>query len=304
MTSQTGLPVAASSATSRPSSVPRYSLAFPRRDAAIDDVAAGVDRRGARHLRVVSPELASRRRVERKHLAPGGGHVHHAVDHERRRLLRACGGIEVVVPGQPEVRDVRGADPIERRITLLVVGAAVTHPVTGLAIGVAYTRIVHAAGAGVAVADVLRCLLTESALSREHAARQPAAIKAAASIPSRGMQSSRLPRDVPSDHHADGLELGVELDGRMPVLATDARLLVAAKRQARVDEVVAVDPDGAGPQLRHDAVDGATGRSTRRSRRARKACRWPSPRPRRCHRSAAPPAPGRRSPRARSSCPA
>ena len=47
----------------------------------------------------------------------------------------------------------------------------------------------------------------------------------------------------------DGLQLGVMLDRRFAVLAALTRHLEAAERRRRVDDVVAVDPDGAGLDL-------------------------------------------------------
>src|SRR6204780_1968940 len=47
----------------------------------------------------------------------------------------------------------------------------------------------------------------------------------------------------------DGLDFGVGLEDLVAHLAAPAGLLVAAERQGRVEDVVAVDPDRAGPEL-------------------------------------------------------
>src|SRR5215469_1393289 len=52
----------------------------------------------------------------------------------------------------------------------------------------------------------------------------------------------------------DRLDLGVVLQDFVSHLAAPARLLVATERERRVEDVVAVDPDGSGAQLRGDRV--------------------------------------------------
>src|SRR5579864_6591278 len=47
----------------------------------------------------------------------------------------------------------------------------------------------------------------------------------------------------------DRLDFGVGMEGLVAHLAAPAGLLVPAERQCRVEHVVAVDPDGAGPEL-------------------------------------------------------
>ncbi len=46
-----------------------------------------------------------------------------------------------------------------------------------------------------------------------------------------------------------GLGLGVDVDRSSAVLAPPPGLLVAAERQSRIEDVVAVDPHGAGPEI-------------------------------------------------------
>ena len=57
--------------------------------------------RVAGDLRIVVPEQLAGRGVERPHLAPGAGRVHHAVDDERRRFLPAH-RVEIERPREPE----------------------------------------------------------------------------------------------------------------------------------------------------------------------------------------------------------
>src|ERR1700733_7202508 len=52
-----------------------------------------------------------------------------------------------------------------------------------------------------------------------------------------------------SELRGDGLDLGVVVQHLVAHLAAPAGLLVAAERQRRVEHVVAVDPDRAGPEL-------------------------------------------------------
>src|SRR6185437_5753845 len=52
----------------------------------------------------------------------------------------------------------------------------------------------------------------------------------------------------------DGLDFGVGMERLMAHLAAPAGLLVSAERQCRVEHVVAVDPDGPGPELLGQSV--------------------------------------------------
>jgi hypothetical protein len=91
-------------------------LALPHRDAAVDGVAAALTEVLAGNLGVEGPQSLAGARIERVDDAPGAGGVHHAVDDDGRGL-------------------VAGVDPRQRRMPLLVVGAAVAHPVAGLLVG-------------------------------------------------------------------------------------------------------------------------------------------------------------------------
>ena len=89
-------------------------LAFPSRGATIDGVAAGMHTRLPRHLRIVGPQLLAARGIERKQLAPRGGHIHDAIDDERCRFLRAVRSVQVHAPGQAQLADVRVVHLLQR----------------------------------------------------------------------------------------------------------------------------------------------------------------------------------------------
>jgi len=82
---------------------------FPQRDAAIDDVAAGITARLTRHFRIVGPEFLAGLRIESRDLAPGFGDVHHAIRHQRRRFQPAH-RIGAVFPGHAKLADIRRID--------------------------------------------------------------------------------------------------------------------------------------------------------------------------------------------------
>jgi hypothetical protein len=104
-------------------------LALPHRDAAIDHVAAGMDRLAADHLRIIFPQHPPRSGIERHHLRPGGGGVHDPVDHERRRFLPA-GRIEIDHPGGLQPRYRLFVDLVERAEARFGIAAAIGQPVT------------------------------------------------------------------------------------------------------------------------------------------------------------------------------
>ena len=106
-------------------------LAVPHGDAAIHDVAAGIDRPLARHLRIELPQLLARLRLERVDLAPGRGHIDDAIDDDRRGFLSAT-RIEVREPGEPEVLDGFGVDALQRAEALFGVVPTVGHPLAGV----------------------------------------------------------------------------------------------------------------------------------------------------------------------------
>ena len=105
-------------------------LALPERDAAVDHVAAALVAVGAIDLRIERPQALAGARVNRVHDAPGGGDVHDAVDHERRRLDPAR-GLEVVRPDESEVLDVARVDLPEPAEPRLGVVEPVARPVPG-----------------------------------------------------------------------------------------------------------------------------------------------------------------------------
>ena len=116
----------------RPSSVPRYRRWPQAAEAAVDDVAARLDARLAGHLRIVLPAAACPDAASiRLHLGPGGRDVDHAVDHQRRGLLSRAVS-RSANHARPSVLHVAGVDLRQRRVALLVVGAAVRQPVLGV----------------------------------------------------------------------------------------------------------------------------------------------------------------------------
>ena len=88
-----------------------------------------------RYLRVVSPQLLAARGIKGEQLAPRSGHIHHAVDDERRRFLRAVLGIQVHAPGQAQLPNVGVIHLFQRREALFAVSAAIAHPVGSVGIG-------------------------------------------------------------------------------------------------------------------------------------------------------------------------
>jgi hypothetical protein len=130
---------------------PGEDLAFPHRDPAVDHVAAGMRALGADRLGVVAPQDFAGRGVDRHHLRPRGGDVHHPVDHHRGRLLPAV-GIEVDGPGEAELADVPVVDVGQRAEALLGVGASVAEPVVRVAIRGEQARFGDIPGLGFAVA--------------------------------------------------------------------------------------------------------------------------------------------------------
>jgi hypothetical protein len=107
-------------------------LVAPRRDAAIDGIAARLDQRLARHLGIVGPEQFAGARVERLDHAPGGADEELAVDHQRRGFLPAR-GIEIRIPGEAELGGIGGVDLRERGETLFVIAAPGGEPLVGIA---------------------------------------------------------------------------------------------------------------------------------------------------------------------------
>jgi hypothetical protein len=82
---------------------------LPDGDAAINDIAAGVDGPLRRDLGIVGPELFPGCSFDGEDFAPSGGEVHHAVDHDGSGFLAAA-RIQVDVPSQSELADVLVVD--------------------------------------------------------------------------------------------------------------------------------------------------------------------------------------------------
>ena len=70
----------------------------------------------------------------------------------------------------------------------------------------------------------------------------------------RGAELARPPLQERLQLGRHRLDLGVGLEGLVAHLAAPAGLLVAAERQGRVEDVVAVDPDGPGAELLRQRV--------------------------------------------------
>ena len=87
-------------------------LAFPQRDAAIDDVAAALVALLAIDLRIVGPQPLAGAGVDGMNHAPGRGLVHDAVDDDGRRF-DAARRFQRIAPHQAELLDVVGVDLVE-----------------------------------------------------------------------------------------------------------------------------------------------------------------------------------------------
>ena len=107
--------------------------ALPGGQAAIDHVTAGIDAGMPRHLGVIAPFQRAGRGIQREHAAPGGRHIHHPIDDQRRRLLRPRIHRQIKMPGGLQARDIAGVDLLQRTEAMLIVGAAVGEPVVALA---------------------------------------------------------------------------------------------------------------------------------------------------------------------------
>src|SRR5207245_9083854 len=111
------------------------NFAAPNGDAAIYDVAAGVDGPLGRDLGVVGPEFLSGGRFHREDFAPGGSEVHHTIDDDGSGFLTTT-GVEIHVPGESQLPDVLVVDLLQWAEALLAISTAVTHPVAWLPIGI------------------------------------------------------------------------------------------------------------------------------------------------------------------------
>ena len=120
-------------------------LAFPDRNASIDEVAARVARGTRIRLRIKLPDLPAGGRVDRIDEAPGTGGVHDPVDHDRRRLL-APRCAEIVGPGKPEAVDIAFVYRGEGREIGLVLIAPQGEPVLRLAVRAIQSRLIDVTG--------------------------------------------------------------------------------------------------------------------------------------------------------------
>jgi hypothetical protein len=76
--------------------------AFPDRDAAVDHVAAGRNAARLVDLGIELPEPLARLGVVGVNHRPGGGEIHHAIDHDGRRFHAAI-GVERRRPGDADI---------------------------------------------------------------------------------------------------------------------------------------------------------------------------------------------------------
>jgi len=106
---------------------PDIDFAVPHGDTTVDDVAATTGTEFAGDFRVVSPQQLAGFGIVGTDLAPGLRDVQRAIHHQRCRFLAAI-GIEIGEPGQTEVLDVVRRDLRQLTVALLLVGAAVGHP--------------------------------------------------------------------------------------------------------------------------------------------------------------------------------
>ncbi len=81
------------------------NFSLPNSNAAIDDVTAGVDGPFGRDFGIVGPNFFSSCGFHGEDFAPGGGEVHHAIDHDGGGFLAAM-SVQVNVPGEGELADI------------------------------------------------------------------------------------------------------------------------------------------------------------------------------------------------------
>ena len=94
-------------------------------EAAIDETATRDE--AARQIAFVAPDLPARARIDRPSGVERPGHVHHAVEHERRRLELAE-RVGLKLPCRHEATHVRRRDLRQRTVTPVRVVAAVGEP--------------------------------------------------------------------------------------------------------------------------------------------------------------------------------
>jgi len=123
------------------------NFAAPNGNAAIDDVATGIDGPFGRDLGIVRPEFLAGSGFDGEDFAPRGGEVHDAIYNNGCRLITAV-TVEIHVPGESELADVLIVDLLQRTEALLVVGAAIAHPVAGVIVSVDEARGVNVGRGG------------------------------------------------------------------------------------------------------------------------------------------------------------
>ena len=119
--------------------------ALPHRHAAVDLVAAGTARVLQISRRFEAPQQLARRGLERIDAARDARGVHHAVDHDRRRLHAAIRARREV-PGKTEGLQVFARDGLEGRVMRAAEVTAAGEPGAGLGIDGEQALAVHLGG--------------------------------------------------------------------------------------------------------------------------------------------------------------
>ena len=117
-------------------------LAVIDSDAAIDDIAAGVEPGLSGNLRIIAPQRLASGGVESEHFAPRSRGIEYAIDDDGRRFLSAV-GVEFVGPGEAEGVYVISRNLVEAGEALFLIGAAMRHPVIRIIGGGEQPRLVH-----------------------------------------------------------------------------------------------------------------------------------------------------------------
>src|SRR5208283_47510 len=90
-------------------------LAFPDRDAAVDEVATGIPAHEIIGLGVIAPDFLAGCGVQRIDVSPGARCVQDSIDYRWRRFLAALGIAQVVAPRKTQLLDILGVDLRQRR---------------------------------------------------------------------------------------------------------------------------------------------------------------------------------------------
>src|SRR5258708_24021736 len=111
------------------------NFSSPNGDAAIDDVAAGVDGPLGWNLRIVRPEFFAGGGSDCEDSAPRAGEVHDSIPNDECHFITAV-AVEIHIPGEGELADVLIVNLLQGTEALFAVSSPVGHPVGGFAVGV------------------------------------------------------------------------------------------------------------------------------------------------------------------------